>query len=392
MKAVVHLVRRVAARPPGAWSTGLSILVLHGFYLLLAGAVMAPDSHTYAHWSGRLLETGFDFPAVLAEAETTFPPILYLAFGTLLALLRLGLGEGWPIALVALNAVAHIILGLLLVRLAARVAGAAAGWAALSLYLLCFGLLQWVPFVLSDATFALIAFTIFFLASRRLLAEVRGWLPVIGLAGLGVFYRPTGIVLVPDRLWAAWLARVRRIPSRTLMVAAAASAVAAAALLFAWLMQDPSRWPFDALRPAFRNTAGAYGLGEVVSMRRETYHAPPDLLIDYVAISADRFVHFFAIGAADFSLAHWIVELAFFVPAYGLAGWAVIALWRGRTDFEPGARKVLLAAIGAILSYALFHAFVQLDFDWRYRAPILPHLILLASAGAADLLRRRRAR
>ena len=31
-------------------------------------------------------------------------------------------------------------------------------------------------------------------------------------------------------------------------------------------------------------------------------------------------------------------------------------------------------------------ASVQVDFDWRYRAPILPHLILLAAGGLADLL------
>jgi hypothetical protein len=132
-----------------------------------------------------------------------------------------------------------------------------------------------------------------------------------------------------------------------------------------------------------------YALGEVVSGRLETYHDPPHAIIDYVAISVDRFVHFFAIGAHDFSAAHWAVELVFFLPAYGLAGWFVVALWRGRTMLQPRERKVLLAAMGAILSYAVFHGLVQVDFDWRYRIPIVPHLILLAAAGAADLFERR---
>jgi hypothetical protein len=52
---------------------------------------------------------------------------------------------------------------------------------------------------------------------------------------------------------------------------------------------------------------------------------------------------------------------------------------------------VFLAAFGALLSYAIFHALVQVDFDWRYRIPILPHLILLAAGGLADLARRRTA-
>jgi hypothetical protein len=68
-----------------------------------------------------------------------------------------------------------------------------------------------------------------------------------------------------------------------------------------------------------------------------------------------------------------------------------VALWRGRTGFGAGERKVFLAAFGAILSYAVFHGLVQVDFDWRYRTPILPHLILLAAGGLADLAGKRKA-
>jgi hypothetical protein len=80
-------------------------------------------------------------------------------------------------------------------------------------------------------------------------------------------------------------------------------------------------------------------------------------------------------------------ELAFFLPCYSLAAWLALALWRGRTAFGASERKVFLAAFGALFSYALFHGLVQVDFDWRYRVPVLPHLILLAAGGLADLVR-----
>jgi hypothetical protein len=171
------------------------------------------------------------------------------------------------------------------------------------------------------------------------------------------------------------------------MLAALAIATALLALAFAWLMQDPARWPFDPLATAFRDTAAAYARGEVVSARPETFHSPPRQLADYLLISADRFVHFFAIDAAAFSRRHTAVGLVFFLPCYVLAAWLAVALWRGRTGFPAGERKVFLAAFGALFSYALFHALVQVDFDWRYRLPVLPHLILLASGGLADLVR-----
>lgn len=387
------LARLAGIPPPRLWTAALLIAVGHIGYPLALGATMAPDSHNYAYWSARLVSSGFDYPTLLAEASASFPPILYVLFATLVALLRLALGSEWANGLAALNFAVHIALGVLVVKTAVRTtASGIAGWGALLLFLGCFDLLMWVPFVLSDATFVFLAFLIFTLAARRILDTSKSWLAVLAPAAAGIFYRPTGIVLIPDLLWALYLSRagtgrLRRGPT----LAALAACIVSATLAFAWFMQDPGRWPLDVLANAFRAVAAEYALGEVVSARPETYHLPPRALLDYALISADRFLHFFALGAAGYSFGHWLVQLAFFLPCYALAGWLAVALWRGRTAFGAPERKVFLAAIGAVLSYAVFHALVQVDFDWRYRTPILPHLILLAAGGLADLTRRRNA-
>jgi len=392
MAAMGSLPSRLAgAGPPSPGLAALLIAAGHGIYTLAVGIRMAPDSQAYAYWSARLVESGFDYPTLLAEAtDVGFPPILYALFGTVLALLRLVFGSGWASASIVLNLAAHVALGVLVVRLTARVTGSgAAAWGALLIYLGCFDLLMWVPFVLSDSTFVLLAFAIFTLAAARILGDSRGWAAVLAPAAAGVFYRPTGMVLLPDLAWAIYLSKtggkaMRRGP----VLAALGFTAAAAALVFAWLVQEPGRWPLDSLSVAFRNVGAGYAVGEVVSGRPETYHSPPSALIDYLLISADRFAHFFAIGAADYSAAHWLAELIFFLPCYALALWLAVALWRGRTGLAGPERKVFLAAFGAVLSYAFFHALVQVDFDWRYRIPILPHLILLAAGGLADLLGR----
>ncbi len=392
---VVTVLKRLAgARPPGLITAALLIAAVHGAYVVAAGVTMASDSAAYSYWSARLIESGFDYPALMAEAKTSFPAILYVLFATLLALLRLAFGSGWEEALVALNFAAHVALGVLVVRLAIRLTGSgAAGWGALLLYLGCFDLLLWVPFVLSDASFVFLAFAIFTLAAARILGDARSWLPVIAPAAAGIFYRPTGIVLIPDLAWAMYLAQSERSRLRPGPVLAALAAGAAAlAFAFAWFMQDPSRWPFEAFGSAFRDTAAYYAIGEVVSGRPETFHAPPRQLVDFALISADRFLHFFAVDAAAFSRGHAVAGYVFFLPCYALAAWLAFALCRGRTGFAARERKVFLAAFGALLSYAVFHGLVQVDYDWRYRVPILPHLILLAAGGLADLARRAAAR
>lgn len=386
---VAALQRLAAVGPPSLRLVILLVALLHGAYVLAAGVTLASDSAGYAFWSQRLLDSGFDYAGAMADSNTTFPPILYVLFATLLALLRLAFASGWTVALVALNLAAHVLLGALIVRLAVRLTGSGpAGWGALLLYLGCFDLLMWVPFILSDATFVCLAFVIFTLAAARILGDSRGWLKLLVPAVAGVFYRPTGMVLLPDLAWAIYLSRTTKKVGRWPLVAAIAASVAALVVAFAWFVQDPGRWPFAAFAGSFRSVASGYALGEVVSGRLETFHAPPGPLVDYILISADRFLHFFAFDAAAFRRAHLAVELAFFLPCYALAAWLAVSLWRGRTAFAAPERKVFLAAFGAVFCYALFHALVQVDFDWRYRVPILPHLILLAAGGLADLARR----
>ena len=386
----IAIARGLARRPPPALASFLLLASLYAGYVLVAGIAVAPDSRTYDHFARRLIESGFDYPAVLGEASTRFPALLYTGFVSLVALLQLLFGSAWTTALVVLNVAAGAALGTLIVRLAVKASGSAlAGWFALALVLACFDLAQWIAYPLSDPSFACLAFGIFSLAAARILGTARGWRPIFALAGLAILYRPTGIVLLPDLGWAAYLARrgARPIAGRV-MAAAVVPAVAAGVLLFAWLMQAPARWPFATLGSAFRDVSRDYRLGEVVRARPETYHARPEALIDYLLISADRFAHFFAPTAAGFSAAHNRLELLFFLPAYALAAWLLLQIARGKDGLGSGQRRVVLAAAGAILAYAVFHGLVQVDYDWRYRLPILPHLILLAAGGAADLVGR----
>lgn len=371
----------------------IAVAACHGALVLLSGVTLGGDSHSYDRWSSRLIESGFDYASVAAEASaaSNFPAVLYAVFVSLVALLKLAFGANWPTALVCLNVAADAGLAVLLVRLTLRATDSiAAGWTALILYLICFDSAHWVCFTLSDTSFGFLAFTIFALVAGRILGDKTRWGGIILLAIAGVFYRPTGIVLLPDLAWAAWLSRLKRPLARMRWLAAGGAAgIGGGALLFAAIVQDPRRWPFGTLSTAFGYVARDYRRGEVVSARFETYHQAPSSLGDYLLISLDRFAHFFAPGAADFSLAHWLLQLLFFIPAYGLAAWFLIAVARGRTGLEERQRRVFLAAAGAVLAYALFHGLVQVDFDWRYRLPILPHLILLAAGGVACLGRER---
>ena len=385
--------RRILApeRAPGFLAAFLLILLLHGVYVLWTGVRLSPDTQVYDYWAGRLIETGFDYPQLIGEARTSYPAILYALFASLAALLKWLFGPSWTLALVVLNLLAHAALGAILTRLTGRVAGPVAAWTALLLFLASFDILQWIPFVLSDTSFILLIFAVFAMAADRILAGRGGWLPVFGAATAAIFYRPTGIVLLPDLAWAFYLARSAgsRI-ARTRIFLFLCAAALGGALIFARLVQYPPALPDGASSFALAETAKGYRIGEIVHHRPETFHAVPSGLFDHLLIIGDRFLHFFAPASSSFGLGHTIVQYAFFLPCYGLALWFVWLLLRGRTALTPPGRDVAFAALGAVFAYAFVHALLQVDYDWRYRLPVLPHMILLAAAGASETVRRLR--
>jgi hypothetical protein len=377
---------------PGSFLTFLVATTAVGLLALGTGPILTPDSAAYARGAERLIASGLDFPELVSAASTTYPAALYSLFLMLVVVLKLLFGAAWPAALVGVNVLALGGAAALLVRASFIATGSpAAAWAALLLFVGCFDLLHWSAFVLSDATFIFVSFAVFALAADRIVRRAGSWAPVFALACVAAFYRPPGVVLLPAAAWAWFLARSSPGALRRVATAAAAAAGAAGSVLFAWVMQQPERWPLSLLSGTVEATAARYAAGEVVYGRLETFHAPPRSVADLTAISADRLAHFFAFSASDFSFGHILANAAFFLPAYALAVLALAAGAIGRGGFSNGQRDVQLAAVAFILLTAGFHALLQVDFDWRYRAPVLPHLILLAAAGVAVLLRRVRA-
>lgn len=346
------------------------------------------DTASYAMWAERLIASGFSFPAIVAQQGSALS-LTYALFVTLVAALQMILGEGWRVGLVAVNVAAVSAVGVLLARLTHRLTGSGtAAWTALLLFAGSWDMMQWVPALGSDASFLLFAYGVFLLEAARILSGRGTWLPVFAAAAAASLYRPTGIVLLPITGWSFFLARTRGASSaaRAAVLAVLIGLGAAGAGAMAWVWQNPARWPVGFARREIELIADTYAQGQVVWDRPETYHAIPVTAGDHLLITGDRLLHFFAVGAADYSAAHWLVNLSFYGFVYLAAASFVWRLCSGRAQMVAGERDACFAVLGAVVAYALFHAVVQVDYDWRYRLPIMPHLILLAAAGVAEWL------
>ena len=345
--------------------TFLATVLVHG--AATAGRfALAPDSALYVRLAS-------DFSTMSQYQAPIWTKAVYIA---LLAAARAISPAHWMALMIAVNVASSGAVAVMLVDLVRRASRSAVAPAvALVFYLACYEVIQWMRFVLTDALFAAVAFVPFYLLGRRILIEGEPRRPLLLTVSvlLAAFIRPPGLLLVPLVLFGELVLVERRIRPR----AAAAIVAVAAVALFVFrsaVVNDPARvWPFAFLKPKIVQLANVEKRGEVVDGRRETFRPPPRSAADHAVIAADRFVRFFQVTTAGFSRLHNVVNALYFIPLYVLGA---IAVWKGER------RRFVAALLVWIGGFAFFYALTVLDFDWRYRLPLMPHLIALAALGA----------
>ena len=367
----------------------IAVLMVHGCVVLRSGVSLPPDSVGFSRWADLLIANHFDFAAASRATGThNVPAGMYMLFTTLVALAKLVAGVRWPTILVVANLCFDALTAAILVklvRLATR--SNAASVVAIVAWLLCFDVVTWVRMPLTDVPFLVVSFAAFAsvvgpeLAGRN--PTRKTIIAAVILTVISVLLRPVGflwLILVVTASLVLW-GRLRR---RSLI----ASALLVAATVFiahTLVVRNPEGWPIETVARSVRWDARSYRAGEVIKGRPETFHQPPSSIVDYAAITADRFIHFFAPAAASFSRGHKIAGILFYAPLYLLAIAAVIAAARKRGKTAD----VLILSAVVVLTVAFWHSLVVIDYDWRYRLPILPHLIFLAACAVPLLMRSR---
>jgi len=245
---------------------------------------------------------------------------------------------------------------------------------------------------MTDATFLLPSFAVFYFATRAAAAESRAtakWITAVVLFVITVFCRPTGclvgVALICCVLFSPKVTRRRSVSFwRTMTVVVLLAATTFVSV--AWIVSQPSRWRSTFMAPAVRVLSTRAAAGEVVE--GHTYQRSPQGVAEYFALYVEKFARFFQVATGGFSRIHNAYELLFFVPLYACAIAAVA--WMAMQRGIRGPEIAVLVALIEILTFAAFHAMTIVDYIWRYRLPVLPHLIFLAAFGAAQMQERLR--
>lgn len=361
--------------------------------MLRSGIHTGIDTAIYSRWADALIAVRFNVPAYLRDQSFVAPPLFYLLWVAVVAVLKMLLGESWMTGVVVLNWVAlttGVAMTLAAVRLVTR-STASMGLAAL-LFLVSGDLLIFSRYVLSDLLFWGLSTAV--LACGVTLAtadEDRDrmlWRIGIGSAVLiaALLFRPVALPLT--LFWimaiAAWLARpmVERFATHLLVAAVILAAIAI--VIHAQLLNHPGAWPFGTLPSLLGMVAQEAREGMFVHNANPPMTvAPASSLFGFVRITLQKLIFFITPWLPHYSTSHTLVNLLFFIPAYGLA---VASISNLRRLAAPQQRAAWVLAL-FVLFLSVFHSLLLIDSDHRYRLPLVPAVIMLAALGLESVRR-----
>lgn len=371
--------------PRLAWALAALALAVRLAWLVAEGPRIATDTSFYVRVAREFVEEGPFASPLFAEGY-----VLYTAFGFFLAALHVLVGDHMVLAWIVLQIVAVSFATVPLYLLGRQMGGPAVGALAALIHATLFESFQWDVYALSDAMFQAAVITEAFLVVQAAGVGSPAWRCLAFAGGLGVlFLRPVGIVFVG--VMGAWLLLAHGSPRehlRSLLVSRRRALLsgAAAVLLVVGLAAT--------LAPYIDHEAGKYtryySLGLVVhddpslAYRYEPAPYQEDSLLGFVAanpvpffvITVERLWAFWTVNLHRFSTVHNVVNAVTLYPLFG-AGFftaAYVALWKRRA-------ALLLLPVVLIAGLTMFHSLTLIDYDFRYRDPLLPFMGLLAAYG-----------
>ena len=125
--------------------------------------------------------------------------------------------------------------------------------------------------------------------------------------------------------------------------------------------------------------------GAIVTEREGVSISMSGSYIDYVYLYLLRLVYFFSPYSADFSLIHNIANAiwlgSFFISLFAAYRFIQQGLFsRTQTSF-------ILGLITLIIAVTCFHSAILLDYDWRYRYPIVLPMLMIVSLVVSTALK-----
>lgn len=368
----------------------LAVLMILTVHHLVAGPKASPDLKSFDIWSNNLVESGFNYTAYFSSPGIGLPERLYTASITLIALLKMVVPESWKYGYYYLNLIWMALTVFFFYKTARLLSirhGAIA--VALPLFLLSSDFHFWPRYLLTDTFVAFLVIFNVYLALRIWSEDKTSALakPALAFAHatllfLLLFSRPAALPLVAAFLTFHGLAalQLQRV-NPYLQAVTVAALIILGAILFGHVMHGHATGHIAGFREL--DYLGRYAhAGVVIIHRPETYLAIGQSTWDYAWLFLVRSASFYSPYASGFSLAHQLFNFLL----HGTVAAAILMGFFSRGTVSDSTRRGTLLILLLSVAALLFHSFTIIDYDWRYRFPVITPLLLVVALAADRLM------
>jgi len=354
------------------------------YYNLDHGYIMSPDSFNYSIYADELIKLKFnlyDFNSLTSVVNrnphyTVTVPVI------LIALSKIIFENSWQYVFMLFNLILvffSLILfckSLLLLKVRPLVVALAMPVLTLSV-----DLLSYPRFILTDTIFAFFIISLVFFMVKSINNFKICYFEIFVLFFLISFTRPTAFPYIFAICLFLFISRYQMNYTSKLIIKFIAALIILIPIILAILHFVIELYFLDVRQLEFIISYANEGI--VIDKRYETYVQPPPVtFFENIYFYFIRVINFFKFYASEFSIKHKIFNIF-----QNLIIFFSIFIWSNLKKITKPMNDTIIFILLLSLIVAAFHSFTYLDYDWRFRYPLVLPLVMIFSISVEAFLR-----
>ena len=351
----------------------LIFFLIIAFYNLNSGYIESSDSHRFSRWANSLIELNFNLKEFYNIERADHRPHLFF-FTTpvlLTSLCKVIFLNQWQIAFVILNLV-FIYFSLIYYTKSLLLIGVRPIFIFISLpaIVMSVDILIWPKYILSDSSYAFLVFLANYFIIKSIFKDKFLYKEIFLIIFLLLASRPTSIPIIFAILFFIMIYKLHLLSVHKnilLFIFFLFFSIPIILGIFYQLID----LNFNQI-PKINFLTSMVKKGMIIHDRPETWVGVPDSFLDILYIYFLRFVNFFNPYAETFSILHVLLNLfQTFLIILSILIWFIFG------NLIKSFNQIFLFVIILSFSVAAFHSFTLIDYDWRYRFPLILPLLTL---------------
>jgi hypothetical protein len=357
---------------------------LIAFYHLNSGYTMSADSKRFSRWADNLIKLNFNFyDFFLIDKSVIRPHLLFASVPVLLiALCKVIFVNEWQFAFLILNlslvffSLIIFVKCLLLIKVRSVLISLT-----LPIIVVSVDILVWPKFILSDMIYAFLVLIATYLIIKGIAKNKINYFYLFLTMLLLLSTRPSSLPVIFAIVLFIIISKYQIIFKPKMILLSLAAVFISTPFIYS-LIYYFIEFNFNGNAKIDYITNGVKD-GMIIHDRPETWVSKPDNFIDIILIYFLRLINFFNPYASTFSITHIflnVLQISLIVLS--------ISIWTVYGNYIKIFNKIFLFIMLLSLSVAAFHSFILIDYDWRYRFPIILPLILLIPISLEIILKK----